>query len=278
LSSFAFLEISDRDVFCLSNYVYLLSFYCQFHQLYSCFYFNLFVHLVILIGGVPSQICENRKRRWDGLNAVLDINKKAKHKDGRMSLGYSYANWEQVKEYFHLEVGTLPTASGEGLPQSLLTALHQYLSFATICFGSISEGHEAKRVHFIAPIIIIVCSYFNGDIQILAEEEIEGNRVHAHSHFEFVLKRRDKRICIVEAKKDDILQGKTQSLVGCESLCDVEDLSVSYGIATNYLEWCFLKDEADKITEEMLTVSLEKGRPTIESIRTIANKIIAILE
>ena len=79
----------------------------------------------------------------------------------------------------------------------------------------------------------------------------------------------------MEAKKDDILQGKTQSLVGCESLCDVEDLSVSYG---NYLEWCFLKDEADKVKEEMLTVSLEDGRPTIESLRTIANKIIAILE
>ena len=57
-----------------------------------------------------------------------------------------------------------------------------------------------------------------------------------------------------------------------------DDLSVSYGIATNYLEWCFLNDEADKVTEEMLTVSLEDGRPTIESLRTIANKIIAILE
>ena len=74
------------------------------------------------------------------------------------------------------------------------------------------------------------------------------------------------------------MQGKTQSLIGCESLCDVEDLSVSYGIATNYFEWCFLKDEADKVTEEMLTVSLEHGRPTMESLRTIANKIIAILE
>ncbi len=213
------------------------------------------------------------------MNTVLDINKKAKtRKDGQNSLGYSYANWEQVKDYFPIVQGSIGATSSAGLPEPLLSALHQYLSFATICFGSISEGHEAKRVHFIAPIIIIVCSHFNGDIQILAEEEIEGNRVHAHGHFEFVLKRGEKRICIVEAKKDDILQGRTQSLVGCESLCDVEELSVTFGIATNYLEWCFLKDEADKVTEEMLTVSLENGRPTIESLRTIANKIIAILE
>ena len=216
--------------------------------------------------------------RWDGLNTVLDINKKARTVDGHMSLGYSYASWEQVKAYFPLVVGNIGNTTGEGIPVDLLTALQQYLSYASICFGSIIEGHEAKRVHFIAPIIIIVCSYFKGDIQILAEENIEGNRVHARGHFEFVLKRGDKRICIVEAKKDDILQGKTQSLVGCESLCDVEDLSVSYGIATNYLEWCFLKDADEGVTEEMLTVLLADGCPTMDSLRTIANKIIAILE
>lgn len=66
--------------------------------------------------------------------------------------------------------------------------------------------------------------------------------------------------------------------MGCEALCDVEELSVSYGIATNFLEWCFLKNEADKVTEEMLTIGLEDGRPTADSLRMIANKIIAILE
>ena len=225
------------------------------------------------------QVGTSRKRRWDGLNEVLHINKKAKTRDDvQSSLAYSYASWEQVKNFFPVVVGRLATTSGDGLPDTLLSALHGYLSCAAICFGSISEGHEAKRVHFIAPIIIIVCSYFNGNIQILAEEEIVGNRVHAHGHFEFVLKRLDKRICIVEAKKDNILQGKTQSLIGCEALCDVDNLPVSYGIATNYLEWCFLKNEADKITEEMLTVSLVDGLPTFDSLRTIANKIIAILD
>ena len=112
----------------------------------------------------------------------------------------------------------------------------------------------------------------------MAEEDIEGARIHTHCNFEFVLKRGMNRICIVEAKKGNILRGETQSSVGCECLCDGEDLPVSYGIATNYLEWCFLKDEAEKITEEMLTISLENGHPTIESLRIIANKIIAILK
>jgi hypothetical protein len=143
---------------------------------------------------------------------------------------------------------------------------------------SILEGHEAKRVHFIAPILIIVCAYFKGDVQILTEEVIDGNRVHAHGHFEFVLKRGNKRLCIVEVKEERIQQGKTQSLLGCESLCDVEELDVTYGIATNYVQWHFFKDEADKITEEFRSVTNGEDQcPTVDSLKEIANKIIAIL-
>lgn len=55
-------------------------------------------------------------------------------------------------------------------------------------------------------------SLFNGSVQILAEEDIDGNRVHSHGHFEFVLKRGDKLLCIVEAKKEDLEQGKLKVL------------------------------------------------------------------
>ena len=233
-------------------------------------FFNVIVPVVI-------HAIEARMRRWDELNVILDCNKKArKSEDGKSSLGYSYATWEQVKTHFPIARGSVGQTIDE-LPQSLLNALHNYLSFATLCFGQISEGREAKRVHFIAPIIIIVCAHFNGDVEILAEEDVDGNRIHVHGHFEFVLKRRDQRICIVEAKKDDILQGKTQSLLGCESLCDVENIPVAYGIATNYFEWLFLKNEAESITEELLTVSIEQGLPTELSLKAIANKIISIL-
>lgn len=56
----------------------------------------------------------------------------------------------------------------------------------------------------------------------------------------------------------------------------MEELSITFSIATNILEWCILKDEADKVTEETLTISLDNDRPTIESLRTIAAKINAI--
>lgn len=101
----------------------------------------------------------------------------------------------------------------DALLESRMKPLHDFLRFASICFGQLTEGHEVKRVLFIVPVIIIVCSIFNGDIEILTEEDIDGDRVHARVYFDFVLKRKDKHLRIVEAKKDDILQGKMQILL-----------------------------------------------------------------
>lgn len=47
-----------------------------------------------------SVVAEVRKRRWNALNDVLDINKKAKYRDRYLSTGYSYVSWEQVKDIF----------------------------------------------------------------------------------------------------------------------------------------------------------------------------------
>lgn len=222
-----------------------------------------------------------RKRRWSEFNNVLVINRKGKIRDGRIpSTEYSYANWEQVKGFFHVVPGNIPTTLiADGLSEDVLIALQQYLSFATICLESCTAEHEPSRIPFISSIILMVGSYFNGDVKISANEEISSSRLRFYGRFDFILRRGNHVIFLVEAKKDDILQGKTQCLLGCESLCDVEeDLTVAYGISTNYYEWCFLKNEADRVTEEMVTVQLVNGRPTIDSLRCIVNKIIAVLQ
>jgi len=74
-------------------------------------------------------------------------------------------------------------------------------------------------------------------------------------------------VCVVEAKKDNIKQGIAQSLVGSETICDVEKINTSYAIATNYLTWCFLKNEDDRIVQEVLTVGMQDNKPTKESLK-----------
>jgi hypothetical protein len=80
----------------------------------------------------------------------------------------------------------------------LLQALHRYLSFACICFRSITE--DTRKSVFIS-LLLLSSSHLNGDTQILVEEEIEGNRLCAGGCNEFVLKRGEKHICIVESRK-----------------------------------------------------------------------------
>ena len=48
------------------------------------------------------------------------------------------------------------------------------------------------------------------------EEDLVGENVKANGHFEMMLMRGSKRVCIVEGKKDDMDQGKALCLVGCE--------------------------------------------------------------
>lgn len=88
-----------------------------------------------------------------------------------------------------------------------------------------------------------------------------------------------KYICVTEVKKEDFGHGTVHSLMGCEALCEIETLPAAYGIATNFLEWYFFKSESERVTMELLTIQLDaQQRPSLEGLRLVANKIIAILE
>ena len=52
----------------------------------------------------------------------------------------------------------------------------------------------------------------------------------------------NKKICIVEATKDDMKQGMAQDLLGCEAIADTEAVARVYGIVTNYLTWVFIRN------------------------------------
>jgi hypothetical protein len=189
--------------------------------------------------------------------------------------GDSYDAWKRVQKYFPTVQRGVGHNPSRELSDACLEALHTYLFYAINSYRSILQSN---RLHLIAPVLIMVGAHFDGDVKILAEENIRGNRLRAFGHVDFVLKRGANRICIVEAKKDDILLGQIKCLLGCESLCDVEDLPVTYGISTNFIEWLFLKNEADVITEELFVVTMVDSRPTSDSLRIIANKIISILD
>ena len=222
-----------------------------------------------LVGKEPNP---KRKQRWIQLNEILEANaKKSKTND---STAYSYVSWNQVKTVFN---PTNYVQTRRNIDDAHLSFLAQYLSITTKCFGDITTGKEAKRLHFIAPVLICVCILLDGDVDIVVEEDLVGNFVKAHGHFEFMLRRGNKAVCIVEAKKDDVEQGMAQDLVGCEVAAEVGGLDIVYGIVTNYIQWNFLRSLNDKVEQEECSLRITPNGPERESLKEIAEKIYGML-
>lgn len=110
-----------------------------------------------------------------------------------------------------------------------MVSLHNYL--ATLHRFMRSFDSDAQLRHRIAPILIFVSNLFgpNTITQLIVGEDVKGDNVKANAHFEFMLKRNNKRICIVQAKKGDMDAGVVQDLVGMEVVADVYGLDTVYG-------------------------------------------------
>ena len=132
------------------------------------------------------------------------------------------------------------------------------------------------RLIFIAPVLICVCDLFEGDIEIAVEKDLNGQVVKAHGHFDFVLRRGNKAVCIVEAK-NDINQGMALDLVGCEVAAELGGLDIVYGIVTDYIKWILLRSLNDKVEKDECVLVTTQDGPTEESLKEIAEKIYGML-
>ena len=216
-----------------------------------------------------------RKCRWEQLNAC--IAKKAKlSRDGINSSAYSSIKYADIQEIYD-PLSSNYVQSIREIPETEIALLTQILEKTNDCVGRFTSGKEAKRLLFISPILVIVCGLFRGDVQIAVEEDLIGKEVKANGHFEFILKRGNKRICIVEAKKEDMQQGLAQNLIGCEVAADLDNSAVVYGIVTTYIQWTFLKSGVDKIELDEITLRVEEGHVDVDSLKQIAGKIYGML-
>lgn len=218
-----------------------------------------------------------RKRRWDELNAVLhQVVQKAKKID-ITSTPYSLIEWSNVEDIFHPNPWCLEP---KVIDEDVVNQLHSQLLDCGDCFGTISSSKEAKRLYFIAPILIAVARLFKDDkekVKILVEEDVNGVNIRTDGHFEFVLQRGDRRVCIVQAKKEKMEKGMAQSLLGCEAIADVENVSVVYAVVTNFLQWYFLKDTDDEIFRNATTLTTINDTPDKESVARIAGMLCSLL-
>ncbi|KAF4150401.1 putative PNT domain-containing protein [Phytophthora infestans] len=106
---------------------------------------------------------------------------------------------------------------------------------------------------------------------------MSGKNVLVKGRFEFVLERGNKKVFIVEAKKEDMEQGVVQNVTGLEALADVEELSVTYGIVTNYLEWRFLVSEDERVRKQVYSLSVSDTLPSFAGLKKVVGTIHCML-
>ena len=216
----------------------------------------------------------NRKRRWDLINKVLDAEAQKSNKKDKSSIAFSNVSWNKLAFAFPMKELVLKRVS---IPLELLDNLHQQLLVIHKLFGNVTSGKEAKRLQFISPILIAVCQLLPS-VSISVEEDMEGTYVHANGHFEFVLEYGGKKVCIVEAKKDDMEKGQAQSLLGCEVVAEIENKSTVYAIVTNYVEWLFFKNTDEDVYYCLQTLLLRGFVPTKDSVGDVASLIYGMLK
>ena len=227
---------------------------------------------------------EERKKRWEDLNPILiqaeiDAAEKTGKKNLKGSSAYSSLNWSLISPvYDPIMHGYTQTV--KEVPQATMDLLHPLLIATTRRYGGITNRRELKLLFFISPILLYVAELFGPEdsMKIVVEEDLNGVNVKANGHFEFMLKRNNKRLCIVEAKKDDMDQGMAQNLVGMEVASDLDNLDTVYGLVTNYIEWMFLKSQNDKVEKHLDSLTFDEFEvATVESLKRIAGKIYALL-
>ncbi|GLD92978.1 hypothetical protein PINS_up001570 [Pythium insidiosum] len=218
---------------------------------------------------------ENRRKRWRELNDILDKNKKAKtNGDDSTSTGYSYVRWGQVKSVLGFE---RYKQERKPIPDDTFKFLVDYLKYASDAMdGYTDASREAKLYHFIAPVLIMLCSLFD-DVKLEVEETVDGNEVHADGHFEFVLTRGKKKIYIAQAKKNDFDKGRAQALVGCEAVADREGLYVVYGIVTDFMKWHLYRSGENSILMDSSTLGAKSDELEVDSLRDVCEMIYGAL-
>ena len=216
-----------------------------------------------------------RKCRWDIINPILEEEIRKSGKKEKSSTSFSKLSWAKLARAFPMDKLVLDITS-VSIPSESQDLLYEQLLAIHRLFGSVKSGKEAKLLQFISPILISVCQLLPS-VHISVEEDMSGVYVRANGRFEFVLEHKGKKVCIVEAKKDDMEQGQVQSLLGCEVVAEIEGKSTIYAIVTNYIEWMVFKNTDDITYHCLQTIEFENDIPSKESLGKVTRLIFAIL-
>jgi hypothetical protein len=211
-----------------------------------------------------------RKQRWIKLNKI--VAGIAERSETSVTGRFPNVNWNHVNTIF---TPKRYVQQQRNMNKDRLDVLAEYLSHATKVFRTVMN--DAIIHYMISPVLVCVSNLFDGHVEIVVDGDVEGRFIRAHSHLNFILRRKDKAVYVVATKKDNFEQGMADVLIACEIAAEVHGLNIVHGIVTNYVQWNFLRSLDDKVEMEECSFSLTPNGPRRDSLCKIAEKIYAML-
>ena len=191
-----------------------------------------------------------------------------------------FNSFKHDKDIFQLfeDLTCTYTQEAEPISSDALHILLQTLSF----FNTTKPSHQTEYFysHFIYTILATVCTHSPSTV-IAVEEEIKGSFILAHGRFEFMIKIGDIKICIVEAKKENIKHGIVHGLTGSEVIAELGNLHQSLCIVTSYKEWLLYKNNDTNISRFVYNLEMEANNslmPTEDSLNKLTGFLHSFLK
>ncbi|KAJ3069651.1 hypothetical protein HK102_006862 [Quaeritorhiza haematococci] len=244
---------------------------------------------------------DSRLRRWEAINKALAIastkmNEKTETDESSDSPSDSDSDsphdsgssltWTHIRKILGSSLKRV-TFPSQPLPPSTLQLLHTYTKQVYKSFGLLVLGPDTMRLHFIAPILICVCSTLN-NVDILVDEDyhLQRETLNVKGRCEFILQfqRKKKRVCVVLAEKGDFEVGLAKGVLACEAVA--EEMKgkeggslVVGGIVTSFTRWFFFRcsEEGVEMDRDDCCVMFEEGGPSLESLGIVAGKVCGLL-
>jgi hypothetical protein len=189
--------------------------------------------------------------------------------------------YEQLPKRFRTDDGPVDSGpffdlitNAEGIKDKVLDDIMSTIELKNWVYKNLA-ANEATRIQFMSAVFEHVVHMFKNDserVVLEVEAKLVGKFVRSNSLVDFLIRRGEKAVCIVEAKDENFKKGAVQSILGMEVTADINNEEHVYGVVTNFSEWRFLKRTDDGI--ESFTDINDQSRTAIAR---IAGRLHAIL-
>ena len=154
--------------------------------------------------------------------------------------------------------------------------LHARLTDLIKVYRDVITCKQVLRLFYVAAVMEHV-SLMLGDVEIRADQNVKGERVHVQGHFELLLKRGAKKLAVVVDRDGDTVRGMELLLPGLEALADVDQRQVTIGVATSFNWWIFFVDDDEQVRKQFVTLPVDMSVPKMEALKKVVGTIMALL-